>query len=356
MVEYLQFVRGLDNSTFREVVRRDQVALLPPYDALLADVLELAVVTPDQVDKVAKLYLHPDDVSTLSVMESDPQLALNSYKRLVHQSIRDEAVKQLEYTDDINDSLDKVSILLDKRHVFIPQHRAKGWEELDERDDDVLMEFAKYNLSRGKLSLLAAFSGIGKTTFSLCLANAASLGGLTVLIIAIKDWSESELKRKTSILPNKENVAFAVYGECALTDIDYEIKMVQPDLVIVDALTDIDMPLTEKYHRTIGDTAASLRAMAVKYDCHLFTTHQTGVLEPLVLPGHLRDSKSNLIQSLDIGWGLGSKGVAESLRIMNTIKIRHQESVRPWKLVFDYSMLELQDKGLYNEKGVMFKR
>jgi hypothetical protein len=318
--------------------------------------MELSVVTPEQVNKVAKLYLHPEDVSTLEAMESDPSLALNSYKRIVHQSLRDEVAKQLEYTDDIGDTLDKVSILLDKRNVFIPHHRAKGWEELDEREDDVLMQFMKYDIFRGNLSLMAAFSGIGKTVGSLCFANQASQEGLTVLILALKDWSESRLKQKTANFPAKDNVAFAVYGECALTDIDYEIRMVQPDLVIVDAMTDIDMPITDRYHKTIGDTAASLRAMAVKYDCHIFTTHQAGTLETLVLPSHLRDSKSDVIQSLDVGWGLGSVSVSETWRVVSTVKIRHQESVRPWKLMFDYNSLSIQDQGVYNERGMMFKR
>lgn len=357
MTEYLQFIRGLDNHTFCSQVAKDNIPLLPPYDSLVADVLSLDNPTPEQINKVAKLYLHRDDYDKLIELESDLDLAMVSYKKLVNNSVRDEVVKKLEYSaGDMDETLDKVESILSSRHINIPKQRAKAWVELDERTDDVMFQFMKYNISRGKLSLVGAFSGIGKTTLSLCFANVASCSDMNVLLIAIRDWSEAELKRKTSNLAAKERVAFSVFGDCALTDIDYEIRTVQPDVVIVDALTDITMKYTDKYHKTIGDTADRLREMAVNYDCHMFTTHQAKTLEPLVIPEHLRDSKSDLLEAVDIGWGLGCGSVSDTMKVVSTIKIRHQESVRPWKCAFDYHTLEIHDKGWYNEKGSMFRR
>lgn len=357
MTEYLQFIRGLDNSTFCSQVKQDNIPLLPPFDSLVADVLAIPTPTPEQVNKAAKLYLHKDDYDILVNLESDLELAMASYKKLVDQSVRDEVVKRLEYGHgDMDETLDKVEQLLSNRHVFIPKQRAKQWDDLDERTDDVMFEFMKYKISRGKLSLMVAFSGIGKTTASLCFANIASCSDYNVLLIALKDWSEAELKRKTDPLVAKENIAFAVYGDCALSDIDYEIRTVKPDVVIVDALTDITMKYSDSFHRTLGEVNGQLRAMAVEYDCHMFTTHQTNVLEPVVLPQHLRDSKSNLLQPVDIAWGLGAGAVSDTVKIASTVKIRHQESVRPWKLAFDYHTLEIHDKGVYDERRGMFKR
>ena len=186
MTEYLQFVRGLDNHTFLKLVRTDTVPLLPPFDSLVADVLELTNPTPDQVDKVAKLYLHRDDYDTLVTLESDTELALNSYQKLVNTSIRDEVAKRIEYANgDLDEVLDKVENLIMNRHVSIPQHRAKMWDDLDEREDDVLFEFMMYNIIKGQLSVIVAFSGIGKTTGSLCFANTAASNGQTVLMCAL---------------------------------------------------------------------------------------------------------------------------------------------------------------------------
>ena len=147
--DYLHFIRGLDNETFRELVRKDSVPLLPPYDSLVVDVLGLTDVTSERINTAAKLYLHPDDMDILITLESDQQLAIASYKRLVDHSIRDEAVKYLEYpSGDMSEVLDKVDTVLQKRHIFIPEHRAKGWDELEDRDDDVLMHFLKYEIDR----------------------------------------------------------------------------------------------------------------------------------------------------------------------------------------------------------------
>ena len=357
MTEYLQFIRGLDNATFRSQVMSDSIPLLPPFDSLVADVLDITNPTPEQINKCAKLYLHQDDYDKLVQIESDLELAMSSYKKLVDQSVRDEIVKRLEYSgQDLDETLTNVEQTLSKRKVFIPEQHAKQWDQLSERDDDIMFSFMKYNISRGKLSLLVAFSGIGKTTASLCFANIASCSDSTVLMIAIKDWSEAELKRKTAPLPAKENIAFAVFGDCALTDIDYEIRVTQPDIVIVDALTDITVRYSDSFHRTLGELNSELRAMGVAYDCHMFTTHQANTLEPIVLPQHIRDSKSNLLQSVDVGWGLGCQAVSDTQKIVSTIKIRHQESVRPWKCAFDYQTLEIYDKGVYDERGSRFKR
>ena len=356
MTNYLQFIRGLDNHTFINQVRQDAIPLLPPFDSLVNDILELTDPSPEQINKAANLYLHQDDYAKLLILEPDQELALCSYKKLVDASVHDEIRQKLNYGSDIDESLNQVESILIKRKVFIPQTRAKLWDDLNEREDDVMFKFMKYNISRGKLSIVVAFSGIGKTTTSLCFANTAANAGYTTLIIALKDWSEAELKRKTANLSHKDRIGFAVYGDCSLHDIDYEISLTRPDVVIVDALTDITMPFTDTFHRTIGDIAEQLRKMAVKYDCHLFTTHQTNVLESVVLPQHFRDSKSNLIQHLDIGWGLGANGVSDTLKIVTTVKLRHQESVRPWKCVFDYTNLIIQDKGLYKEHGDRFKR
>lgn len=356
MEKYLQFIRGLDNHTFITQVRRDNIPLLSPWDSLVNDVLQLKDPTPEQINKAARPYLHQDDYDILISMESDQELALVKYKELVDESVRDEIYRGTAHALDVGKSLDNVEQILTRRKGLILEPRAKMWDDLNERTDDIMFTFMKYNISRGKLSLMAAFSGIGKTTTSLCFANTATNEDCTVLMIAIKDWSEAEVKRKTEQLDNKDRIGFAIYGECSLSDIDYEIERTNPDVVIVDALTDITMPYNDKYHKTLGHTAKTLREMAVKYDCHIFTTHQTLVLEPIVLPQHLRDAKSDIIEHLDIGWGLGANNVADNQKIVSTVKLRHQESVRPWNCVFDYTNLEVQDKGLYNERKGMFRR
>ncbi len=361
MIEYLQFIRGLDNQTFSSIVKEDKLPLMAPFDVLVADALSLKNATPEQINKIAKLHLHADDYTKLVGLETDTELALMSYKKLVNDSVGEEILRKLDAVGlfdalDMEETLVNIEELLKARHVAIPEQRAKLWGDLNERDDDRMFRFLKYNISRGKISLMAAFSGIGKTISSLCFAQQATSEGYTVLLIALKDWSEAELKRKAQSMPHKDNIAFAVYGDCSLSDIDYEINIVKPDVVIVDALTDITMPYSDKLHRTIGEAAGELRAMAVEYDCHMFTTHQTNTLEPLVLPSHLRDSKSNLLQPLDIAWGLGSSSVSNTQRIINTVKVKHQESVRPWKCAFDYNALEIHDKGMYEERAAMFNR
>lgn len=358
MTEYLQFIRGLANKTFRTVVQRDNIPLMSPFDSIVSDVLSMENPGVEQIYKVAKLHLHQDDYTKLVRLDEEIELSLASYKKLVEESIREEALKKLQYGTlaPVSDVLDDIGVLLKKRHVSVPEIHSKKWEDLSERDDDVMFQYMKYNISRGKLSLTAAFSGIGKTVNSLCFANFASANGFNVLMIALKDWSEAELKRKCSNIPVKENIAFAVYGDCSLSDIDYEIQQVKPDVVIIDALTDISMRVDDKLHRTIGEVSASLREMAVTYDCHVFTTHQTNTLEPIVMPSHLRDSKSNLLQAVDICWGIGMSSPSDTVKIISTVKLRHQEAVRPWKCVFDYNGLEIHEKGLYDTRAGMFKR
>lgn len=357
MTEYLQFIRGLANKTFRNVVKQDAIPLMSPFDSIVGDVVALPEPTFEQICKVAKLHLHRDDHAKLIILEEDIELALVSYKKLVEESIREEAMKKLQYGTlaPVSDVLDDIGKLLKKRHVSVPDLHAKRWEDLSDRDDDVMFQYMKYNISRGKLSVTAAFSGIGKTVNSLCFANNASSRGFTVLMVALKDWSEAELRRKCATMANKDNIAFAVYGDCAMSDIDYEIQQVRPDVVIVDALTDITMRVDDKLHRTLGEITAGLREMAVTYDCHVFTTHQTNVLEAIVLPHHLRDSKSNLLQAVDICWGLGMNNPSDTVKVVSTVKLRHQEAVRPWKLAFDYNALEIHDKGLYDSRKGMFK-
>ena len=358
MTEYLQFIRGLANKTFRTVVERDGVPLMSPFDSIVSDVLSMENPKVEQIHKVARLHLHKDDYDKLVVLDEEIELSLASYKKLVEESIREEALKKLQYGTlaPVSDVLDDIGALLKKRNVSVPEVHAKKWDDLSERDDDVMFEYMKYNISRGKLSVTAAFSGIGKTVNSLCFANEASQRGFTVLMVALKDWSEAELKRKCKDMVNKDNIAFAVYGDCTLSEVDYEIQQVRPDVVIVDALTDISMRVDDKLHRTLGEVSASLREMAVTYDCHVFTTHQTNILEPIVMPHHLRDSKSNLLQPVDICWGIGMSSPSDTTRVISTVKLRHQESVRPWKCMFDYVGLKAHDKGLYDTRQGMFKR
>lgn len=351
MEKYLYFIRCLENEIFLSTVRRDNIPLLPPFDIVVTKVLELSNPDWGTILNVAKLHLHKDMYDMLMGLNYDLKLGLQAYRYLADDSIESEIIKVSTAPTDKEKKFERIEHLLKNRSVRIPEPQAKTWDELESNPEEYMFEFGGYKISRGKISLVASFAGIGKTTTSLCFANNATCAGLKTLLICLKDWSESELKRKSVNMAAKENLTFAVYGDCTLNDIDFEIATTKPDVVVIDALTDIDVPFSEKYHKQLGEVAADLRSMGVKYDCHVFTTHQARVLETVLRPEHLRDSKSDLLQPLDLCWGLGASSVTEPQKVLSTLKVRHQESQAPHKIVFDYDNLDIRDLGVYNEVG-----
>jgi hypothetical protein len=323
----------------------------PPYDAAIDEVMsKKGIITEESLLKLAAVYLPEHEVSIMRKMgEFDSNLGLQYLEELVATRNIEQIEKLITGDGTPAQVLARVKDTASTSLSLIQQPRAKRFGELDQTEEEYMFEFLRYKWAKRKLYLMCAYSGIGKTSLSLALANHASSLGLTVLYISVKDWSESSMYHKLAKLKTPLDIYYAIYNECSIFQVESEIRMVKPDLVIVDSLKSITNYYAdeERMFIELGKRADTLRVMANDYGCCMVTTHQLVVLEELVVPQHLQGAKSHLLEHCDLALGFGVKEPSQRDRVVSTLKVRNAESVSPFKIQIDHSSLTIEDIGRY---------
>lgn len=349
----LPLIMSLGSQSFRQDVHRvlSTVSVPPPYDACIDEIMsKKGTLKEETLLKMSAVYLSEHEVNTMrKIGEFDSQVGLQYLEELVAVRNIEQIEKLLSAPGSPAQVLSKVKDTASLSLSLIQQPRAKRYGDLDKTEEEYMFEFLRYKWAKRKLYLLCAYSGIGKTSMSLAVANKAKDVGLNVLYISVKDWSESSMYYKLDKLAKPLDIWYAIYNECSIFQVESEIRMVKPDLVIVDSLKSITNYYAdeERMFMELGKRADTLRVMANDYNCCMISTHQLVTMEELVVPQHLQGAKSHLLEHCDLALGFGVKEPSQKDRVVSTLKVRNAESVSPFKILIDHSTLTVEDIGKY---------
>lgn len=351
----LPLIMSCGSASFRQDVSRvlKDVSLPPPYDSCFEELLSRkGQLKEDSLIKLAGVYLHDHEMSVLRKLgEFDTGLGLQYLEELVATRNLERIERMLSEDGTPASVLARIKDQASTSLALVQQPRAKKLGQLDKSEEEYMFEWLRYKWAKKKLYLLCAYSGIGKTSLSLALANLCAEMGLTTLYISVKDWSESSMYHKVAAghATGMDKVWFAIYSECSIFQVESEIRLVKPDVVIVDSLKSISNYYADEDRMFIelGKRADTLRVIANDYNCCAVTTHQLVVMEEVVIPQHLQGAKSHLLEHCDLALGVGVAETSQKDRVISTLKVRNAESVPPFRIMIDHDTLEIEDIGKY---------
>jgi len=162
-------------------------------------------------------------------------------------------------------------------------------------------------IPRAFITVLASRGGVGKTGFSLWLANKLKSEGMEVLYVDYESCGPHHKQRRSDWnLPYLDDIYF--YGEdgqtCGVKDeneLEMIVNQVRPDLIILDSLTSLLNGRNVDSRQEMAKLQQRLTNIAVKNDC--------GILE-------LAHNRKKQMQDLDINTDsvAGSAGITDMAR------------------------------------------
>ncbi len=338
------FLVAMRRESFRSLVetRVRDLGLVPPYDELVTRLLAASgdIKKKDFISLV-HTYLPADDVKELDrINEVSRELGLQSLEELVSLVALEKISRIVKREGALEERLALIQETLDRSRFAIREPAAKLAENLDTSSHPGLFKFLRYNFYRSKFHLLTAYSGMGKTNFSLILAEQALARGYKTHYISIADWTESELRAKIDKVTGLKGLWVSALDEATIYDVDLELEVTSPDVVIVDSLTDISGRFSsgeswvEYEHKT-----RHLRRLAVKHKACLVATHQLIVLEDEVIPEDLLGGKAHILKVCDLALGIGGQRGSDTRRV-SALKVRHQPTLPPFDITVDFDRLK----------------
>lgn len=335
------FLAALKSEGFRSIVskRFKELNLPPPYDQLC---LKLCGIEGDIEHRdfisLCYTYLNPSDVSTLETLTDSigSGIAIQSLEILLGLGVLDRIGLILKRDSTIDKKIESIGTLIESARLKSGEPKAKKFNQLEVDIQPHLFKWLRYPVRRGKLYLMAAYSGVGKTNLSLSLAKQAGRQGFNVHYISIADWSESEIRNKIEVVKDFPDIWLSIFDDASVYDIEQEIEQTKPDICIVDSLTDLNSysTSTEEYFWEIERKARQLRRLATKYNLVMFTTHQLIVRDERVLAEDLLGAKAHLLKVVDLAWGIGCMD-RDGNNTVSTLKLRHDKSEGDFKISID---------------------
>lgn len=339
------FICALQKEAFRKEVREQvqSLTILPPYDIVIEQMLKLdGNIEKSDVINLARLHLSTLDVQKIQQIEEvSDGVAIAILEELQDSSTLEDVLHLLTGSATPKEKLSNIAHAIESGHKALQEPRAKRVGELEVDTEEALLHFLNYPLYRNKLAMISAYPGIGKTTISLALAKLGQAEGLNVLYFCIGDWDEPSLGRK--LVDTELDIYVALYERATLYELELELESVQPDLVIVDSLTNLTSHHVrgdDKFYMELGQRAKHLREVANKYNTCMVVTHQLKTLREIVIEDDLMSSKAHLLAELDLGLGVGGLK-EEAVRNVSTLKARAFPALPVFRIEIDFERLHI---------------
>ena len=356
------FLAALRRQGFRIIVssRLKDLSLVPPYDVLVSRLMDFEgdIELKDFIS-VCYTFLHRNDVEVLeNLKDVSSELGLKSFEVLLGLTSLDKIGNILKREGDIDKKINSIYNICESSRYKSTTPQAKHILDLETKEDTSIFKFLKYPFSRGKLYLIAAYSGVGKTNLSLSLAKLTGNQGLNTHYISIADWTEPEIRNKligageiktkdAMIIPGSftekipyPDIWLSILDEATVYDVELELEVTKPDVCIVDSITDLSSYASnqEEYFWETEKKARALRQLAVKYDLAMIITHQLIVRDTKVIPEDLLGSKAHLLKVVDLALGIGCSDEDNNHRV-STLKVRHHRCIEDFKINLDFESL-----------------
>ena len=335
------FLVSLRQEGFRKLAesRIRELNLVPPYDQLTHKLMSLeGDIKRQDFISICYTYLNPSDVETLEHIDViSSELGLKSLEELLGLSSLEKIQHILKRDTSIEKKLDSIGTLIETNRTKISTPHAKKIQDLEQKKETSLFKFLKYPFSKGKLYLVCAYSGVGKTNISLSLAKTTGSLGHNTHYISIADWTEPEIRNKIEKVNTYPDIWLSILDEATIYDIENEIEISKPDVCIVDSITDITSYANAEteYFWELERRARGLRRLATKYNMVLVTTHQLIVRDEKVIPEDMLGAKAHLLKVVDLALGIGCMN-RDGFNTVSTLKVRHHRLLNDFKIQIDH--------------------